>query len=278
MLRSSFVDAVGQFGPLRPGSEGRLIAAVFDPAPALPYGMRIPWLCAGLLLCVTLIAVTAPYTKGLRNVGVHNNGSHDWNKNIVLSSKDLSGASEAITPSLSTHTSYRRLDRRCREAGPRFRRVRYSHIQRHRHCHQWSPRRHIEIPYLFLQPQYWGEARLTSGAAEDDIDLPGLSSPGTSTALIVGPSSAFGGSKTSFGGMGDGVSSAGILGWITDENNGTLALSGGSISGTSNVMVNADGTLQLSVTPNWAFIAKFDGAFAPEPQISAAFATVQYTW
>jgi hypothetical protein len=275
MLR--VVDAVGQFELQRPRSEGRLAAVISDPASALPCGMRIAQLCAGLFLGLTLIAVTTPHLKGLRNPSFRVNHSRGSSQNLMPMASDSFGGSKVITRSLLAHFSFRRLDRQCRVAEPRFRRVRYSHAKRHRHCHEWSPRYHVELPYLFIPPQYWGEAGLTNGAA-DGIDLSGLGSADTSIRPIDGSSSVFGGSKIFFGGMADEVSSAGIAGWLTDEKSDSLALSGGSISGPSRVMVNADGTLQLSFAPNWSFIAKADGAFAPEPQIDAGSGTVQYTW
>lgn len=57
-----------------------------------------------------------------------------------------------------------------------------------------------------------------------------------------------------------------------------LALSGGSAGETSRVSMSGDGALQLSLAPNWSFVAKFDGELAPQPQVYAGSGTLQYRW
>jgi uncharacterized protein with beta-barrel porin domain len=40
----------------------------------------------------------------------------------------------------------------------------------------------------------------------------------------------------------------------------------------------ASASAQLFFTPNWSFIAKFDGEFASGAQIYAGSGTLRYTW
>ncbi|HUC51676.1 MAG TPA: hypothetical protein VMA30_20010 [Xanthobacteraceae bacterium] len=251
MPQSGFIDS-----PLKPLSAIRLTSS-----------------CAGLLVCLGLITATAPHVGALFH-GYFGNKSSNHTAATVT---DFPRASKVMTLPMPGHASYGRPNDHCQDTELGLRRLRHSHAKRRQYCHR-EPRRHLAVPYLFLQHRYWDSIRAVNSANGSGVDLSGLGSAGANPESFDTTNGNSLDSKTSFSVTKDGFPSCGIGGWFADETAGSLAFEGGSISDTSRMAVSAIGALQLSFAPNWSFVAKFDGAVTPAPQISEGSGTVQYSW
>jgi hypothetical protein len=236
--------------------------------------MRIFSLCAGLFVCLTLILVTAPRANWLFYFG---NNDREWSKRIAPTAIVFAAVSKASAPPASADTPHRLLDDHCQGIKAQLQRHLHLHVRLSGHCHRWPPHHHLKVSYLFLQSKYWGSMYLNSGAP-GDFDLSGVGSASSSIGSSNEGRGVVPGSKISFGVAANGESNSFVGGWFTGEKNANVALSGGSISDSGRVTENADGSLQLPLTPNWSLTAKLDGGLGPEPQIYAGSGTLQYKW
>jgi hypothetical protein len=235
--------------------------------------MRTVTLCVGLVACLALIAVGVPDAVRFLHPGSGNTSS-DRGAGVASRRSTVFGApntSENTSKlSSSAETPCRRLDLRCRDIKLRLGQRSQQHRRRH---HQSQRRHHHKEEDALLQSRYRSAVPFIYGAV-GGIELSGLTFGFINEDSIDGASAIFPDSTTFPSEALVGVPSGGIGALSKDAQ----TLSGGSITDTSKLTVNADSALQLFSTPNWSFIAKFGGEFAPEPQLYAGSGTIRYTW
>lgn len=250
-----------------------VVKGVFSSEPRLR--ILVALLSVALFVCVA--AMTVPRVKWPLDHRFRERDSEQSMRTALLPRR-FAGPSKGVRLASLSHASQRWPDHRCQSVRITFRRARHSRLGGRRHCHLWPEHQRAQIPYLFLlPPQYWSSVSAINDSS-DGIDVPGFGSTIVNAGSVSGLDNSFKSSNTSFVSMKNGVALGGIDSLLGDSEISSLALSGGSISDSSRMAVDADGALQLSIGPDWSFIAKVDGQFAPEPQIYAGSGTVRYEW
>lgn len=179
------------------------------------------------------------------------------------------------TPSPSTDILYRQKDIKYRAVAVRLLELRYAQSERSEYRLSRRRRRHHLAGPLFQLKHL--AAALSIDGAVDCVNLSRLAPGDIAGSLGEWTNGIFLGTTAPAAIAGDSVPAAG---WslIGGDETGALALSGGAIADISKVAVNANGNVQFSVAPDWSFITKLDGEFAPAPQIYAATAALNHTW
>ncbi len=217
---------------------------------------------AGLAVCLAGVAVAAPLAVWRLSAPLENAGNNR-NAAVAPMRATIFRLSNTIAAPFSTVALFRRRDAQYRKVELRLLQGRYAELERLGRRSKWR-RRHRPLQYLLVQLQYLAEPLSANGTGEG-IDLSGLLSDDDITAATTDETSGiFPDSATSSDTMQDGNATIDNDSSPAQAGTDTLTLSGGSISDTCRVTVDAGGTLQLFSTPNWSFDAKFDGEFAPE--------------
>jgi hypothetical protein len=230
----------------------------------------------GLIASLLTLAAAAPGAAWRLHANFENGGSK---RGAEMRPTDGTCSRMPMPIHLATSLSaddvlFRRRDHQYRKIELQLLERRYAQLKQDERHHSRVGRRPQHLLDAFIQYQRWLAA--IDGAA-NGVALSRLTSNDVNTDPIEEPNGILIGQAT-FPVMSDGGLIRAANGVQTKDETGALELSGGSIADTDKVTLKADGGLELYFTPNWSFIAKFDGEIRPQPQLYAGSATLDYAW
>lgn len=252
------------------------------PAPAIDAGRRsgigvrarTAALRAGLIACFLILAASPPNAAWHRSARAMNAGHHQRTETLARL-HTCSKLTIPVAARVSADDLFLRRDIQYRTVELQLLERRYALLGRGQRHLMVRRRRHHVLASL-VQYQHWLDTLAIGGDANGAAPLM-LASNDVEVAPFEEPDSILMWAAT-FRAMPVESFTWTVGGLPVSGETGAIELSGGAISDTDKVTVEANGGLQLSFTPNWSLIAKFNGEVRPQPQLYAGSATLNYIW